>query len=495
MTVNDEPVYQDALGHYDLVKRVGHRLLTCSPPYVVGVCGSWGAGKTSFLKMLWAYLGGAFDMPEGKRASLNDKKRGEQRREWFGESQDDFKTLVGKRNLELIWFNPWQHQFESSPLVALLHEIRQHFSLARKFFNEAGKLADVSTYATLNALMEFGKNIIPTPNVKGILERGREYEAETFSSALTSQRFRDFFEGAISKITGKDGLLVIFIDDLDRCEGEVAYRMLEALKLYLNAHNAVYVIGLDQQHLESSIAKALSGEKDTWRYRPLARDYLSKIFQIYFPLPVPRHTEEYVEQLLDASDQRFKIRLARLFGFKGEDWSDLVAAIDENLPHNPRKIKSFISSWKLYLDSLPIPAGEKLDWRLTVILHYLAQFEEPLFRKVEQSPDFYPDHILPFCLRGLNRHYLFDDLELPYEILKSALASDERGGLTPPPGKPQEDESTTHPQSRVFWISRLVTQLAQDEAALKISDETIHRHLVQTGGKFIPPPPAQESKQ
>ncbi|MFQ5739661.1 MAG: P-loop NTPase fold protein, partial [Acidobacteriota bacterium] len=489
-TPNDEPVYEDALGHYPLARKVGHRLLHCTPPYVIGVCGAWGSGKTSFLKKLWAYLGGPFEMAGrngGKSASLQSTER----KKWFVESATEFNRLLkrrdGKRKLELIWFNPWQHQFERSPLVALLYEIRHHFSFKRKLFDEAGKLANVSIGATLDALTDFGKGLkIPLPSAKGISERGREYESQRFSSPLTSQRFRDFFEGAIGSVTGKNGLLVIFIDDLDRCEGDVAYRLLEALKLYLNADNCVYVLGLDQKHLENSIAKSLSGEKEAWRFRPVARDYLSKIFQNLFLLPVPRRTSGYIEQILDLRDQDFEQRLERLFGLQEADWPLLVTALDANLPHNPRKIKAFVSSWKLYLDSLPEAPG--LDWRLTLILHYLAQFEEPLFRKVEEAPAFYSDHIVNFCRGGYDPHPLFEGLERPYEMSKSDSGSEETGGFgtSRPTGSPdippQEEESKRLPQPRIFWISRLAAQLAKD-TTYHVSDEIIQRHLMQSGGQ------------
>lgn len=497
MIPNDEPVYEDALDHYRHACLVGHRILACNPPYVIGVSGAWGAGKTSFLRKLWAYLGGSVEWPNGKVRSLDKTER----LKWFGENQDKFETLKRKQQFELIWFNPWHHQFEASPLMALLHEIRQHFSLKRKFVNEAGKLTNVAIHATLNTLASFGKELkIPIPSAKGILERGREYETEHFSTALSSQLFRDFFEGAIETVAGKDRRLVIFIDDLDRCEGDVAFRLIEALKLYLNASNCVYVLGLDQQHLESSIARTLSGEIETWRYRPLARDYLGKMFQGLFALPVPRNTAQYILGSLDPDDQAFAIRLDGLFGLK--DWTQLAAALDQNLPHNPRKIKAFVSSWKLYVDTLP-DLTENLDWRLTVILLYLSQFEEPLFRKVEEAPKFYNDHIVSFCKTGHRSDPLIDDgLELPYEMLKlnpvasqSAPSSDEKGGFgTPAPisipaqpaspaiGGPADNEAGAKrtPQPRIFWISRLVSQLASEAAEL--NEQTILRHLPHTGG-------------
>lgn len=502
MIFNDEPSYKDDLGYYTLVRRVGHRALKCKPPYVIGVCGSWGSGKTSFLRQLWAYLDGEFENEGGDFKALGYHERFK----WFEETKEDFDKLLGKRNVELVWFNPWQHQFESSPLVALLHEIRRQFSFRRKLFDKAGKLTDVAVHSTLNALAEMGKELkIPLPSAKNIMERGREYEAESFSAMLSSQRFREFFEGAIEEITRekkgqKKGLLVIFIDDLDRCEGEVAYRLLEALKLYLNASNCVYVLGLDQQHLESSIAKALSGEKETWRYRPLARDYLSKMFQGLFLLPVPRSAGKYVKNVLSPEDGDFKQKLESLFDFKGEDndWKELARTLDENLPHNPRKIKSFIASWKLYLDLLPDqPAGEKLDWRLTLILHYLAQFEEPLFRKVEEAPAFYNDHIVRFCIGGQSNNWMFDGLERPYEMTGALAAAapppplepDTGGtGTTVVPSAPRigdpakKDDSRAASPHRVFWISRLIKQLA-NEKGVALDPNVILRHLPCAGGE------------
>jgi hypothetical protein len=486
---NDEWDYFDALGHNPLVRQIGHRLLSCEPPYVVGIAGSWGAGKTSFLRKLWAYLGGDVEWEDGKFKTIDAANK---RTQWFNEKTTDYKDFAGGKNLELVWFNPWQHQFEASPLVALLNEIRQHFSIKRKLFSEAGKLTDVAIHATLNSVTDVAKDLkLPLPTARNILERGREYEAETFSSALGSQRFRQFFEYAIDKaINKKNGLMVIFIDDLDRCEGDVAYRLLEALKLYLNAKNCLYVLGIDQQHLEISIAKALSGEKETWRFRPLARDYLGKMFQTIFPLPMPRNARNYIDLLLDRDDRAFHHNLRTLFGltiedFQNDDWPRLVQALDRNLPHNPRKLKSFVASWKTYIDVLLRSDGEPLlEWRLTLILQYLAQFEEPLYRRIEQFPNFYADHLLAFCEKKPEApHSLFRGIELPSEEQASTLLnqqSTESGELGSTGSGGKVDASKLDPEPRFFWISGLINDLGRDLKS--ISPEDIRRHLPQASG-------------
>jgi len=505
---NDEWDYADALGHNHLVRRIGHRLLACHPPYVVGIGGSWGAGKTSFLRKLWAYLGGGVEGENGKVQSL-DKARS--RYDWFEENPKEFSDRTAGREVKLVWFSPWQHQFESTPLVALLHEIRGSLSLSRKALSKMGKAGQIAAYSLFNSLPKLGMEIGTTgfkvkadsqlPTTKSIGELNQAYEAEHFSAALTSQRFRDCFEAAIEGVVGEDGLLVIFIDDLDRCEGEVAYRLLEALKLYLNAKNCVYVLGIDQQHLEISIARALSGEKETWPHRSLARDYLSKMFQTTFLLPVPRNANKYIDELLDHDDGNFHDRLHQLFGlrvrdFTNDEWPLLVRALNWNLPHNPRKLKSFIASWKIYLDMLPAPADgeDKLNWRLTLILQYLAQFEEPLYRRVEQFPNFYNQHLLPFCQRKLKKpHPLFDRLELPDEepgTQADAPTDREESGGFPVPSTTErpttsndskkEDDARPQPEPRFFWISRLINELVTEQKMIKIESKEIRRHLPQS---------------
>ncbi len=474
----------------------------------MGICGSWGAGKTSFLLKLRTYLGGDFRLSDEDTATLTEKEKKdeelinglrEQRRgKWFAEERFRFLKVRGDRELYLIWFNPWQHQFESSPMVALLNEIRQHFTLKKKLMDDAGRVGNIALHATLKAIGEAAKGLkIPLPSVQGYTESRREYEADNFSASLTSQRFRELFEQAISEITDGKGLLVIFIDDLDRCEGDVAYRLLEALKLYLNAKNCVFVLGLDQQQLENAIAKAFSGDKeDRARFRPMARDYLSKMFQGLFLLPVPRQAEAYVEDLLDFNDDDFNKLLKRLFEFTEQDRPQLIQAMDQNLPHNPRKIKSFINSWKLYLESLP-ESTTQLDWRLTVILHYLAQFEEPLFRKVEESPTFYNEEVVPFCRNGFSDSWRFDGLRLPYGLTAAVETpppiEDESGGSTPVGSSRKSELSEAekkekrereiaagkwHPGERMFWVSRLILQMGGIGA---VGDNEILRHLLHTG--------------
>ena len=201
-------------------------------------------------------------------------------------------------------------------MVALLSAIRDRLSASQKILKGASKTAKIGMRALFDSVMKFGAEVgagpklkadVQLPTASSVIGLKREYDAADFSARLVSQQFRDYFERAIEEVASKKGLLVIFIDDLDRCEGDVAYRLLEALKLYLNTKNCVYVLGVAQQHLEETIARTLSGEKEGWQYRYVARDYLNKMFQGLFVLPVPRVTTRYVETLLSKEDKFFCI--------------------------------------------------------------------------------------------------------------------------------------------------------------------------------------------
>jgi hypothetical protein len=161
-----------------------------------------------------------------------------------------------------------------------------------------------------------------------------------------TERFNLLFEHAIGTLLGavcngeKDSAgddsqprhrLVIFIDDLDRCEGETAVHMLEAIKLYLSTKHCVFVFGLDPTALEHEI-------HSHWKDRPhgMACEYLEKMFQASVIVPTSNRYNRFIHKRL--------VRRALLQGDEDGEPSDVAKSLAKVLEPNPRKVKNFLNS-------------------------------------------------------------------------------------------------------------------------------------------------------
>lgn len=78
---------------------------------------------------------------------------------------------------------------------------------------------------------------------------------------------------------------MIFIDDLDRLNPEVAVELLEIIKLFVNVENSIFVLAIDYEVVVKGVRKKygenLSEEK--------CRNFFDKIIQLPFKMPVERY--------------------------------------------------------------------------------------------------------------------------------------------------------------------------------------------------------------
>lgn len=384
---SDEPTLDDHLGHAPLVAAVAGMIDGCEAPYVLGVHGDWGSGKTSFLKKLHLYLAGKDSgYPNAQRIG---------NRLWP-------VTYLSARPYEAIWFEAWRYQFESNPVVALLQEIRSHFTWSKKLVGEAGKLS----FAALMSLEELTKKVGIQPSK--IVEGGEKWEAQQASQPLPSQLYRQLLEQAIRTLLGgqqnAQKRLVVFIDDLDRCQGPVAFRLLEALKIYFSIPSCIFILGLDERNVRRAVAAELDkagllppGKKaeDGNPAREIyAWDYLHKIFQMVYHLPQASRPEAYLQSLVTKQD----------FDDPG-DWIERICGA-RLLPPNPRKIKTFVNGLALYLQQLRpalVVKSLSLDRNLALIVHYLRLLANDIYRILAADADFWSP-LSDYCRSGISDH-------------------------------------------------------------------------------------------
>jgi CheY-like chemotaxis protein len=163
---------------------------------------------------------------------------------------------------------------------------------------------------------------------------------------------------------GDQRLLVVFVDDLDRCSPKAVLDLLEAMKVYLDVPGLVFVVGYDQ----NVVSRAVLDHKEFDR-TVSPRDYLEKFVQMAFeiPRPTPQRGTALIEELLDESG------IADLLDGAGRD------LVLEGSDWNPRRVKRFLNRFVLAYSLDPV-------WRrfsaTASVKFQLIQMSFPSFAKL-----------------------------------------------------------------------------------------------------------------
>ena len=488
---NDEPALLDTLERGELIKEVGDAIARCTPPQVFGVHGDWGLGKTSFLHQVQWYLTG--DCPQQPEPVTRDLKRrakeaAEDAANGSGadggpaEAKDAEGGASTQRGgvyrdvVQAVWFDAWRYQNEPAPVVALLHEMRAQLAWGRRAVRSTGRNAKVAVRGALLSMEELTKKI--GFQYSKFHQASREWESENLAATLPSHTLREHLREAVrQRLPGKRGgeappRLVVFIDDVDRCEPEAAYRLLEGLKIYLTLDNCVFVLGMNQKAIEEAIAQRMSASNDG---RPQeasdgygqsavrAAAYMEKLCQNVWRLPAVRRPEWVLCNLLEDTVADGAVRALIRKGMEvPRSEGEVTSSGYQCMPPNPRRLKGLANLIGRLSPRLPgLDAGLSedemiLEAGLLLIVAYIYQFHHDLHVRWEADLHVY-NVIHDWCL-GTGESLPFNSsLELP---LKSIEAE-------PDESQPSREMGTTYPdptQAGVFWIQPLIVHLGKEIA-------------------------------
>jgi iron(II)-dependent oxidoreductase len=131
----------------------------------------------------------------------------------------------------------------------------------------------------------------------------------------------------------RKGVVVIFLDDLDRCPQDRVIEVLEAINLFMDLPSVCFVLGIDWQRLLKILEK---------RFAERSEEFLEKIVQISLELPAinEHNVGEFVTGLVG---QHLLLQL-----HLGERCADL-AGIFKGARRHPRHIKRFLNDLSMRL--------------------------------------------------------------------------------------------------------------------------------------------------
>lgn len=354
MIHNDEPTINDKLNRSQYATAFARLAETSNTPLVIGLYGEWGVGKTSLMRLIEKNL-------------------------------DPEKT-------KSIWFDPWQHQLDDNPALALLHTIVDKYEMKE----EGKKLLSVIACAFGSSLLK----ATTTLNAKDVDEIGKRFEEEHFLLRDARVRLQDHFKKLIKKAQHinckKEKRLIFFIDDLDRCSPPNILRLLEAMKMYLNIPGCIYFLGVDRHALAQSIRCSFK-DVDVNEIK-----YLEKIVQLPFAIPLvtPEHIKQFVKELLPRELKACDRLL--VMGLEG----------------NPRQIKMFVNMLMLnhhFASLLSIP---KYDPKILVLFLLIQYWNPRLYLKMAQQPEM----LLELKRGNKKAKSTLEDFTIDQELLTNLLS-------------------------------------------------------------------------
>ena len=327
---------------FDTIARELHQLILRSrrsSPFTIGVEASWGRGKSSLmgqLKRLLEPVDGSDDpVVQPDDNSIPVEIRTVAYNAWTAEGSDVLEGLI-KSVLNAMDRNVLRRALRNEQLVSMLRVL---VLLVAGWLRVGSMVDEVWNRVSVDAR---------TRNQINDLVRKAMEDWERQAKASTGD-------------IGPDKLLVVFIDDLDRCSPATVLKVFEALKLYLDAPGFVFVIGYDDNIVSEAIL-----EQKQFSKQVTGRDYVEKIVQIVFRIPRPSDDQmnELLRRYLDES------ATGELF-----EQAERQLLIDRN-DRNPRRIKRFVNRFILdyRLDDTSADLEEELLIKLLILEIYFPEF-------------------------------------------------------------------------------------------------------------------------
>ncbi len=252
-------------------------------PSSIGVYGDWGSGKSSLMNMCKKEL-------ENQEDTVCLLFNG-----WLFEGYEDAKTAVLGSILDGISEN--RKLLETAEIILkALYESIDKFKLIKDGLKFG---ADLILTGGLGTMADFTIQNI----VNKVTEKAEDVDVEKTTKIIKDKlNNRDLrediksFRKKFAKLLNESGIkkLIVFIDELDRCNPNTILDTLEAMRLFLFIGNVSFVIGADERHISYAVKNKF---KDIEGLQfDIGKEYLEKLIQ--YPIRIPR---------LDVNETKFYI--------------------------------------------------------------------------------------------------------------------------------------------------------------------------------------------
>ena len=454
---SDNETTQDLLGyqvHADLLKKI--ILNDAMLPISIGVFGNWGSGKSSLMLLLQQSL-----------------------QEWEKAQQNEQHSIILQ-----VYFNSWQFESYDSTKLTMIESILEALDkdintrkdvferaddlLARINFLKVGVFILKKAYDNLTP--DWMKKWLPKKDDIDKITGKDKYNnlLEDVTKGNTSKfiaTFRELFEDLVNDMGYK--AVIVYVDDLDRCDPKRIIGCLEAVKLFVNVKKTAFVIGADERIIEYAISQHYPIQMKKEDISSPFSDYLEKLIQLPYKLPrlSDNEQETYITLLLcknHLNEIHFNQIHQKYLEFRKTDKHSKynIDDIKANIPEN-QNIDFYAVEYRLPI--VPI-----IKQFLNGNPRQLKRFLNTLYVRQELADvagfrDIRPDVLTKIMVLEYNTLYnsRFEEL---YKL------QNENGGVLPLEDVEQEaktEEGIQNPQWKDNWSSDYLKQWLSSEPSLK----------------------------
>lgn len=185
---------------------------------------------------------------------------------------DEYKILLANPRLSSpecsfipFYFNAWENDHYDDPLCPLLSEMASQYDLETR---DDSAPANEKIAAVLDIVLGLASNTILGANASGLLNAARTFTGkDVLENYRKRNDLRDQIVEAVDAILlERADRLVLFVDELDRCNPIFAIRFLEQTKRLFKQNNVIMVFSVDSKQLADAIAGVYGSAFDGTRY-------------------------------------------------------------------------------------------------------------------------------------------------------------------------------------------------------------------------------------
>lgn len=324
-------------------------------PTTIGVFGDWGTGKSSLIKMIEKDLAGD---PSTMCLTFSG---------WLFEDYEDAKTALMGSILDAIEERVRESEGLLGKSGGLLRKLMKRVNwlqvvgLAGRYVLPAAIGLPQVSLANLGADLLSRAPTLPAAVADKLREKGVDPDEVTKllkessdSPEEVRRDIRDFRKDFAELLKQAEiTRLVVFIDDLDRCDPDNIIDTLEAIKLFLFVEGTAFVLGADERLIQYAVRRRFPELPGT--DTEVGRDYLEKLIQ--FPIRLPPLGGAEIESYIN-------VLFAKL-GLEDDDFQKVCEHVGRFRPDGASDLSYDVGVCRTLLGGKPVPPQLESDLDLT----------------------------------------------------------------------------------------------------------------------------------